>query len=68
MGETKVLQLFEGLTADQVKEFRRRIVPALVQIRAEVVSMDPQQTTSKAKTTRGKSDAMHSNNNQRQAV
>ncbi|GEM_PF-4883035 len=62
-----ILQLLEGMTPDQVREFRRRIVPALEQIRAEVVT--PQAAkASDEKTTRGKSDEMHSNNNQRQTV
>ncbi len=32
-----ILKLFEGLTFDQVQEFKRRIVPALEQVRAEIV-------------------------------
>lgn len=36
-----ILQMFEGLTADQILEFRRRIAPALKNIRAEIVSTQP---------------------------
>lgn len=50
MQETKVLQLFEGMTADQVKEFRRRVVPVLQELRREIVTAE----SSKPKTSRGK--------------
>lgn len=36
-----ILKLFEGLTKEQAQELRQRIVPALEQVRAEIVATKP---------------------------
>lgn len=46
----EILRLFEGLTPAQVREFRRRIVPALEQVRREVTAV------SAAKLTKGQEE------------
>lgn len=65
--QSEVLKLLEGLTPSQVKEFRRRIVPALENIRREVTA-EPAAKSSNGKPSGGKSDAMYSDNSKRQAV
>lgn len=47
----EILRLFEGLTPAQVREFRRRIVPALEQVRREVTAVTA------AKLSRGQEEA-----------
>jgi hypothetical protein len=69
-----ILQLFEGLTFDQAKELRRRIGPALEEVRREVIteaSKPAAQTkparakpTSPAITSRGNNAKMQSQNSQ----
>jgi hypothetical protein len=68
-----ILQLFEGLTFDQAKELRRRIVPALEMVRREVITEASKpatkttharaQRTSPAITSRGNNAKMQSQNN-----
>jgi hypothetical protein len=53
--QSDVLKLLEGLTPSQVKEFRRRIVPTLQQIRAEIVNAQAAKSTG-AESARGKRD------------
>lgn len=66
--QSDVLKLLEGLTPSQVREFRRRIVPALEGIRREVTAESMSAAkSSNGKTTRGKNE-MHSDNSQREAV
>lgn len=59
-----VLSLLEGMDEKQVKQFKAAIIPTLQELRREIVTAN----TSNEKTSGGKSDAMHSNSNQRQAM
>ena len=34
----EILALFEGLDSEQLREFRRRLVPALTEIRNEIIN------------------------------
>jgi hypothetical protein len=64
-----ILRLFEGLTPAQAKELTRRIVPALQAVKAQVIRETMTAAkSSDVKVTRGKSDEMHSDNDQREAV
>ena len=45
-----ILKMFEGMNADQVKEFRRRVIPALEIVRAEILSTQTERNTSNMKT------------------
>lgn len=67
---SKVLQLFEGLTPEQAKELRRRILPALSEVRREVmqaVKSDRPHKQGKHKQ-RLDNGAMQSENTDRDAV
>lgn len=61
-----VLRLFEGLTREQMKEFRRRVVPVLQELRREIVSADGGMETTSNLPTRVVTNAAKSRNNQAQ--
>ena len=60
-----ILQLFEGLTTDQAKELRGRIVPVLEQLRDDIVSKSKTERPSSEITTRGKRNEMYSDHNKK---
>ena len=64
MANENIFTLFEGLTLDEARQFRRAIFPALQKIRAEITENrqpNEAQTTSRAIISRGNKDAMQSN-------
>ena len=63
MTNDNILILFEGLTIDEARQFRRAIIPALQKIRTEIIeTRQPNRAkdTSKRETCRGNQDAMQS--------
>jgi hypothetical protein len=67
---TDVLNLFQGLTAPQVREFRSRIIPELRRLRSEILQTVPADLPEaiKQSTQRSENGKMPGENKDRQTV
>lgn len=63
MNDKRFYHLLEGMNSEQVKEFSKRVLPTLEGLRTEILTKSKE--VSKPETSRGKNDAMQSQDSQR---